>query len=156
MHHPLTSRAVNAVLAAPRQSFSASARCPASVAVCRAAETGRLPCRGGSTGGSVSVIDATSLRHHCDIVATSLRRRTSRAFSSLFHTSARLFLFTLPLLTILATSEKRWGCHSNFPACSYAWAKGRGEEATVRHTMVGQLCSALVRYSLRLSSAAPP
>ena len=69
MHHPLTSRAVNAVLAASGRSSSASARCSSSVAACTAAETGRLPCRGARTGGSVSVIVAGSLRDRCGIVA---------------------------------------------------------------------------------------
>ncbi len=154
MHHQLTSHAVNAVLAASRQSFSASARCPALAAVRGGAETDRWPCRGGSTGGSVSDIVAGSLRDRCGIVAGSLRRRTLRAFSSLFHTSARFFLFTWPLPNFSATRANWWGCPSNSPACICAWAKGRGERATVRHTMVGQLCSALARYSLRRCTSA--
>ena len=69
MHHPLTSRAVNAVLAASRQFFSASPGCSALAAVRGGAETDRWPCRGGSTGGSVSDIVAGSLRDRCGIVA---------------------------------------------------------------------------------------
>ena len=102
---------------------------------------------GGENGGFCE-------RHRCDIVATSLRRRTLRAFSSLFHTSARFFLFTWPLPNFSATRANWWGCPSNSPACICAWAKGRGERATVRHTMVGQLCSALARYSLRRCTSA--
>ena len=111
---------------------------------------------GGSTGGSVSTIVARSLRDRCAIVARSLRRRTSRAFNSLFHTCQRLCLSTWPLLNFSATWEIWWWCPSNSPACNYAWAKGRGEEVVVRHTMVGQLCSALVRYLLRRCTSASP
>ena len=94
------------------------------------------------------------MRDRCAIVARSLRRRTLRAFSSLFHTSERFFLFTWPLPNFSATMENWWRCPLNSPACNYAWAKGRGEKATVRHTMVGQLCSALARYLLRRCTSA--
>ena len=145
---------MNAVLTASRQFFSASPGCSALAAVRGGAETDRLPCRGGSTGGAVSTIVARSLHDRCAIVARSLRRRTLRAFCSLFHTCLTLSLCTLPLPNFSATRANWWGCPLNSPACICTWAKGRGEEATVRHTMVGQLCSALARYSLRRCTSA--
>ena len=108
---------------------------------------GSLALQGGEHGGFCE-------HDHCAIVARSLRRRTSRAFNSLFHTCQRLCLSTWPLPNFSATLEIWWRCPSNSPACNCTWAKGRGEEATVRHTMVGQLCSALARYSLRRCTSA--
>ena len=54
------------------------------VPACRGAETGRLPCRGG-TGGSASDMFATCLRH-------VMFPRTLSFFTALWYISARLRL----------------------------------------------------------------
>ena len=81
----------------------------------------------------------------CAIVARSLRRRTLRAFSSLFHTSARFFLFTLPY----CAAQSAYGCAEprNLPARSW-WC-----EKAVRGGRHGEAHAQRVHHAHRIQTA---